>query len=90
MRVTKSTGKIRESKHLKSGSKSEDIHELLKLVYSKEMMDSYLQMIGYDIKKMPVENLSKDTIFDAYGILRSLEFQLKSKNDKMKIEELSR
>jgi hypothetical protein len=54
------------------------------------MMDSYLQIIGYDLKKMPVENLSKDTITDAYGILRSLEFQLKSKNDKMKIEELSR
>ena len=54
------------------------------------MMDSYLQIIGYDLKKMPVENLRKDTITDAYGILRSLEFQLKSKNDKMKIEELSR
>lgn len=53
-------------------------------------MDSYLQILGYDLKKMPVKNLSKDTIVDAYGILRSLEFQLKSKNDKTKIEELTR
>ena len=61
----------------------------MRLVYSKEMMNSYLQIIGYDLKKMPVENLNKDRIIDAYGVLRSLEFQLKSKNDKKKIEELT-
>lgn len=59
------------------------------MVYSKEMMSSYLQKLGYDLKKLPVESLSKDTIVDAFGILRSLEFQLKGKNDKKKIEELT-
>ena len=51
-------------------------------------MEDSVVKIGYDVKKMPLGELSKETVIKGYRILRSIEDVL-AKRSKESIEELS-
>ena len=58
----------------------EDIKDLMRLIYDKQMISDNLHEIGYDSKKMPLGKLSPVTLTNGLNILKEIETELKKKN----------
>ena len=58
----------------------EDIMDLMRLIYNKQMISDNLHEIGYDSKKMPLGKLSPVTLTNGLNILKEIETELKKKN----------
>ena len=52
-------------------------------------MNKHMLEIGYDVSRMPLGKLSKDNIMKGYKILQDLINEIKGKDNKKKIEELT-
>lgn len=51
----------------------ENVQDFVKLIYNTKMMEQSVVNIGYDVKKMPLGELSKETVLKGYQILRAIE-----------------
>ena len=52
----------------------------MKFFFNKTMMESSIASVNIDVKKMPLGQLSKETVLKGYQILCQLEGAIKSKN----------
>ena len=59
---------------------SQDVMELISLIYNKKMINDNLHEIGYDSKKMPLGKLSPVTLTNGLNILKQIELELKNEN----------
>lgn len=58
-------------------------------MFDMKMMASQMKEIGYDAKKMPLGKLAKSSIMKGYEALKGLMDEIKSKNRKEVIDNLS-
>ena len=49
------------------------MQDFIKLIFNKKLMEESVVKIGYDVKKLPLGDLSKETVLKGYQILRSIE-----------------
>ena len=68
-----------EKKKIFKNNLSEDVMDLIRLIYNKKMISDNLHEIGYDSKKMPLGKLSPVTLTNGLNILKEIESELKSK-----------
>ena len=61
---------------------SEDVMDLIRLIYNKQMINDNLHEIGYDSKKMPLGKLSPATLTNGLNVLKQIESELKKQNPK--------
>ena len=61
---------------------SEDVMDLIRLIYNKQMINDSLHEIGYDSKKMPLGKLSPATLTNGLNVLKEIESELKKPNPK--------
>ena len=67
-----SGGKISKIKEV--GSKLDpNIQELIRFIFDKKLMEKSVVSVGYDINKMPLGELSKETVLKGYRIIRDIE-----------------
>jgi len=66
----------KKKKHFKN-SLSEDVMDLIRIIYNKKMINDSLHEIGYDSKKMPLGKLSSITLKNGLNILKQIESELK-------------
>ena len=59
---------------------SQDVMDLISLIYNKKMINDNLHEIGYDSKKMPLGKLSPVTLTNGLNILKQIESELKNGN----------
>ena len=59
---------------------NEDVMDLIRLIYNKQMINDNLHEIGYDSKKMPLGKLSPTTLTNGLNILKQIESELKQPN----------
>jgi poly [ADP-ribose] polymerase len=45
----------------------------MSLIFNLELIEQSVVANGFDVKKLPLGNLSKETILEGYKILRSIE-----------------
>ena len=74
-----------EKKTVKSKKKfqttlSQDVMDLISLIYNKNMINENLHEIGYDSKKTPLGKLSPITLTNGLNILKQIELELKNEN----------
>jgi poly [ADP-ribose] polymerase 2/3/4 len=43
-----------------------NVQDFVKLIFNKKLMEESVVKIGYDVKKMPLGELSKDTVLKGY------------------------
>ena len=59
---------------------NEDVMDLIRLIYNKQIINDNLHEIGYDSKKMPLGKLSPTTLTNGLNILKQIESELKQPN----------
>ena len=67
----------KKSKKLFKNTLNEDVMDLIRLIYNKQMINDNLHEIGYDSKKMPLGKLSPITLKNGLNILKQIESELK-------------
>ena len=67
-----------ENKKKFKNTLSQDVMDLISLIYNKKMINDNLHEIGYDSKKMPLGKLSPLTLTNGLNILKEIETELKS------------
>lgn len=58
------------------------------MIFNKRMMEESVVKIGYDVKRLPLGELSSETVLKGYKILRNIELCL-AKKSKTSLEDLS-
>ena len=66
----------------------ENVAELIKMIFNKKMMEESVVKIGYDVKRLPLGELSSETVLEGYKILRNIELVI-AKKSKMSLIDLS-
>lgn len=56
------------------------VQDFVKLIYNKELMEQAVAANGYDVKKLPLGDLSKETIQQGYQALSEIEKVLSKKS----------
>ena len=59
---------------------SEDVMDLIRLIYDKKIINDNLHELGYDSKKMPLGKLSPSTLSNGLNILKEIEGELNNNN----------
>eukprot|EP01084_Bolivina_argentea_P299138 515620_1 len=54
----------------------EDVQDLVKLIFDKNMMEQQMKEIGYDAEKLPLGKVDKSIITQAYQILKDIESEI--------------
>jgi poly [ADP-ribose] polymerase len=49
------------------------VQELINLIFNLDLIEKSVVANGFDVKKLPLGNLSKETILEGYKILRNIE-----------------
>lgn len=49
------------------------VQDFIKFIFDKELMEKSVSMVGYDVKKLPLGQLSEQTVKDGYAYLRQIE-----------------
>ncbi|CAI2363215.1 unnamed protein product [Moneuplotes crassus] len=55
------------------------VQNLIRFIFNMNLIEKSVVKVGYNVKKMPLGNLSKQTISDGYTILKSIEKELAKK-----------
>lgn len=58
----------------------ETVQGLIKFIFDEKLMEESVVKVGYDIKRMPLGELSKETVLKGYQILRDIEAVLEGKS----------
>jgi len=56
------------------------VQGLVKFIFDEKLMEESVVKVGYDIKRMPLGELSKETVLKGYQILRDIEAVLEGKS----------
>ena len=82
--------KSKKDKKIFKNTLSEDVMDLIRLIYDKKIINDNLHEIGYDSKKMPLGKLSPSTLTNGLNILKEIENELNNKDpNKEKLTKLS-
>ena len=65
-----------------------NVQDFIKLIFNSELMESAVARNGYDVKKLPLGELSKETIEQGYKILSEIE-KVINKQSKGNLADLS-
>ena len=49
------------------------VQDFVKLIFDKDLMEKSVAQVGYDVKKLPLGQLSEQTVKDGYAYLREIE-----------------
>ena len=52
---------------------SEGVQELIRFFFDKKKMEDSIVSVNVDIRRMPLGELSKETVLKGYSVLRELE-----------------
>lgn len=50
-----------------------NVQDFVKLIFNQKLMEASVVNIGYDVKKMPLGELQKETVIKGYQILKNIE-----------------
>lgn len=65
--------KVDTSDHPVAPSKLDaNIQSFVELIFNKKLMEESVIKIGYDVKKMPLGQLSKETVLKGYQVLHKI------------------
>lgn len=74
----------------KQGSKlAAPVQDLMKFIFDMKLIEKSVVKVGYNVKKLPLGKLSKNTIMEGYSALKKIEAELNGKKDKQKLSDLS-
>ena len=66
------------------------VQDLLRFIFDMKMIEKSIVKVGYNVKKMPLGNLSKETIKEGFEVLKKIEKELgKKKVNNSKLSSLS-
>lgn len=65
-----------------------NLQDFIKLIFNSDLMESAVAKNGYDVKKLPLGELSKETIEQGYKILSEIE-KIINKEQKGNLQDLS-
>lgn len=85
----KSEEKKDQKKTFEESKLSKPVRKLIELIFDINMMNKQMVEIGYNVSKMPLGKLSKDNIKHGYSILQKLMDELKGKNQRTIVEDLT-
>jgi poly [ADP-ribose] polymerase len=46
---------------------------VIEFIFNKKLMEDSVIKVGYDVKKLPLGELSKETVLKGYSVLREIE-----------------
>jgi poly [ADP-ribose] polymerase len=72
MAVEKPKEEVKEEDRLPS-KLEKPVQELINLIFNLDLIEKSVVANGFDVKKLPLGNLSKETILEGYKILRNIE-----------------
>jgi poly [ADP-ribose] polymerase len=78
-----------EKKEKKSSKLDERVQSLVKLIYNKDMMESQMREMDFDVKKMPLGKLHPNQIKLGHGVLKKMADLVENGGSKSKLQELS-
>jgi poly [ADP-ribose] polymerase 2/3/4 len=67
----------------------DSVQNLMKFIFDMKLIEKSMVKVGYDVKKLPLGKLSKNTISSAYKVLEQLENVLNKGADEFEIRDLS-
>jgi len=76
----KPTIQKQEPAKLPASKLDENVKDFVKLIFNKKMMEESVVSIGYDVKRLPLGELSQETVLEGYKILRDIELVLAKKS----------
>ena len=79
---------IKESK-TQSCNLEQGVQDLLKFIFDKNMMEKSIISVGVDLKRMPLGDLSQETVLKGYQILREIEKTIKNHSTPNKSQTLA-
>ena len=88
-------GKKADKKKEKKNTKKQDsklhnsVQDLLKFIFDMKMIEKSVVKVGYNVKKLPLGKLSKNTIMEGYKALKKIEAELNGKKNKQTLSDLS-
>ena len=77
-----------EVQALPASKLDENVADFIRMIFNKKMMEESVVKIGYDIKRLPLGELSSETVLEGYKILRNIELVL-AKKSTMSLSDLS-
>ena len=60
----------------------EQVQDLLRFIFDMNLIEKSVVKVGYNVKKLPLGQLSKETVLKGYSMLQEIERELKKKNPK--------
>ena len=85
----KKANKLSKKNVKKNKSKlSDEVQDLMKFIFDMKQIEKSVVKVGFNVKKLPLGKLSKETIKNGYTALKKIEKALKKKN-KQELSELS-
>ena len=82
MKLNKPEKSLKKQKTLRK-EKSElhtEVQNLLRLIFDMKLIEKSVVKVGYNVKKLPLGQLSKETVLKGYSMLQEIEKELKKKN----------
>ena len=64
--------KVEDTKYVKSSLDSK-VQTFIKFIFDKDLMEKSVSQAGYDVKKLPLGQLSEETVKEGYSYLRQIE-----------------
>ena len=83
---SKAMVKIQKDANIPDSKLSEGLQKLVNFFFDKKMMETSMVSVNVDVKKMPLGELSKETVLQGYKILRDLEQAIKNGDQRPLIE----
>ena len=85
-----SGGKVGQNKENRSGSKLDpSVQDLVSFIFDQNAMVKSVVAVGFDINKMPLGELSRETVLKGYKILREIEDAINKKSGAKDLADLS-
>lgn len=64
---------VRENSEIEESTLDSNVQTLVKFFFDQKLMESSIVSVNVDIKKMPLGQLSRETVFAGYKVLREIE-----------------
>lgn len=84
--------KLKKQKTLRKAESSlpPQVQSLLRFIFDMNLIEKSIVKVGYNVKKLPLGQLSKNTVLKGYEVLKDIEKELKKKSVSSKtLESLS-
>jgi poly [ADP-ribose] polymerase 2/3/4 len=81
--------KKKNKKPKKASELDDSVQNLLRFIFDMKMIEKSVVKVGFNIKKLPLGKLSKNTITKGYSVLKQIETELNGRANKDTLSNLS-